>query len=223
MAPRAQAAPTARPPLPALMAPERRLTLFLLAAATLVAIAATLTLVLPTANDGAQRAHRARAETGPVVLRSEAATELPVRASLRRQSSGRQGEPEQEDLPVGVRPRLRVQRTRGRLERRARAFVVALLRWEMGERGPEVRRSLRATATRRFARFLVSEAPRVPAGAAAPVDGRIARVESEQPARARALALALAQVTVTRPGVVASVLLVELVRVEGRWRAAALR
>lgn len=200
------------------MAPDRRVTLFLLAAAALVAIAATLALVPRTASDGGQRAHRARAETGPVVLRSEPATELPLRVMVRGQSSERQGGPEREDLPVGARPRARAEPVTRRVEERARAFVAALLQREAGEsRG--ARHSLRASSTRPLARFVLSARPRVPAATAGPGDSRIGEVETVR----LGPGWAFAQVTVTRNGTGASVVLVELVRVEGRWRAAALR
>ena len=150
------------------MAPDRRATLFLLAAATLVAIAATLALVLRSANDGAQRAHRARAETGPVVLRSEAATELPApRHGATAILRNAQAEPEREDLPVGVRPRARAERTTRRVERagaRVRRRAACGGRWASS--GAAARRSFRATATRRLARFVLSARPRVPAATA---------------------------------------------------------
>lgn len=200
------------------MAPDRRVTLFLLAAGMLVAVAATLSLVPTSANDRAQRAHRARAETAAVVLRSEPATELPVGVRVRRQSSGKQGGPEREDLPVDARPGVRAEPVTRRVEERARAFVAALLQREAGK-SREARRSLLASSTRPLARFVLSARPRVPAATAGPGDSRIGEVDTVRLDPGRALA----QVTVTRDGTGASVVLVELVRVEGRWRAAALR
>lgn len=215
---RAQAAPTARPSLPPLMAPRRRVALFLLVAATLNAISLALAVLRPE-GDGGRRAEHGQAEVVPVVVGAGAPSALRPRAPERRQSSGLPGESAHEDLAVAVRPRARAERTRRRVERRARTFVTALLRRERGGNAAAARRSIRATATRGLAGFVLTERPRVPVATARPRDTRIAGAEVLRLGRGRAAV----QVTVRRDGTPASVLLVELVRREGRWRAAALR
>jgi hypothetical protein len=202
------------------MAPQRQVALFVVVAAALLAITAALSPVLRSPADVSHRAHPAPTETARVVLRSEAAKALAPPVPARRQSTRSPGGPAREDVPVAARPRQRAESTRRGIERRTWAFVAALLRREAGDgSSAAARRSIRATATPRLANFVLAESPRVPLATPEPADGRIARVETLRGGGSRALT----QVTVTRDRTRASVLLVELIRSEGRWRAAALR
>lgn len=200
------------------MGQQRRVALFLLVAATLIASSVALA-VLRVQSDDPRRAEDGRAEVAPVVLRAEAARALRPRGPERRRSNGSPSAPAHEDLPVGLRPRAPAERTKRRIEQKAHKFATALLRREAGDHGGSARRSIRATATRGLARFVLTGRPRVPVATARPGDGRIVGAEVLHLGGGRAAA----QVTVRRAGTPASVLLVELVRWEGRWRAAALR
>jgi hypothetical protein len=198
------------------MAAERRLALFVVVVAALFVIAAAVSLALHSPAGVSHQARQAPRETAPVVLRYEVGKQ-PTRPARRQSEASRDG-PAREDLAVGPRPGARTGTTTERIEMRARAFVAALLRREAEHGIARARRSIRATATPRLANFVLAEPPRVPLGTPTPAAGRIASVETVRGGRSRALA----QVTVTRDRR-ASVLLVELIRSEGRWRAAALR
>jgi len=200
------------------MAPQRRLALFVVVAAALLMIAAALSLALRGPAGVSHQARQAPAETAPVVLRSEMARKQPPPAPARRQPRASRGAPSSEDLPVGARRGARPDSTTRHVERRARAFVAALLRREVGQSGAAARRSIRATATPQLASFVLAESPRVPLATRTPAVGRIASVEPVRRGERRALT----HVTVTRNRM-ASVLLVELIRSGGRWRAAVLR
>ena len=200
------------------MAPERRGALFVVVAAALLVIAAALAIALRSPASASHQARPAPLEAAPVVLRSQVARTQPPPPSARRQSRELGDGSAGEDLAVGTRPGARADTTTRRVERRARAFVAALLRREAGHGSAAAWRSIRTTATARLANFVLAESPRVPLETRPPTDARIASVETVRGGRSHALA----QVTVTRNGR-ASAMLVELIRSEGRWRAAALR
>ena len=221
MAPRAQAAPTARPPLPPLMAPERRVALFVVVAAALLVIAAALALALRSPGGVRTKRARLQREAAPVVLRSEVARThaaagpgaTPIQRiarrararGSRRRRCGRAREP---------------RRTTRRVERRARAFVAALLRREAGHSSAAAGRSIRATATRAVSQLRPGRVARAShLRRLTPADGRIARVETVRVGRRPRARAGNREAGRHR----ASVLLVELIRSEGRWRAAALR
>ena len=199
------------------MAPERRGAPFVVVAAALLVIAAALAIALRSPASAPHQARPAPLEAAPVVLQPQVARTQPP-PSARRQSRGLGDGSAGEDLAGGTRPGARTDTKTRRVERRARAFVTALLRREAGHGSAAAWRSIRATATARLANFVLAESPRVPVGTRPPADARIASVETVRGGRSHALA----QVTVTRKDR-ASALLVELIRSEGRWRAAALR
>jgi hypothetical protein len=75
-------------------------------------------------------------------------------------------------------------RLRLRLRRTARRFLAAYLRYEVGERGPLVRRGIRCCATPRFARLLLANPPRSAASQRSLAPARLRGLEvSFQPTR----------------------------------------
>jgi hypothetical protein len=196
------------------MRPRSRPRVFVVAAAIVVAAAAVVSLTQSDARTDRRSQPRFVADA-PVVLPAGAE---PQRRSLATWRSTRASRrlPATEDLPARAQPSPRARRGRRRIRAAAETFVAALLRWGTGKGG---RGSIRAVATPELARFVLSARPRVPLRARRPPEGRIARVEVVRAGSVRALA----QLIVRRRGAPESILLVELVRREGRWLAAALR
>jgi hypothetical protein len=104
--------------------------------------------------------------------------------------------------PAAVRPSaavaravLRAQRLAEQLRRQARRFLVAFLRYEVGERGSGVVVALRATSTRRFAARLLGAPPRAPAASGFPPPAKLRKLQVAflSAAASRALISALAR------------------------------
>jgi hypothetical protein len=104
--------------------------------------------------------------------------------------------PAPERPSAGVaRAALRAQRLAEELRRSARRFLVAFLRYEVGESGPGVAVALRATSTRRFAARLLGAPPRAPAAGGFPPPAKLRKLQVAflSAAATRALISALAR------------------------------
>ena len=198
------------------MGGRARPSAFVVAAVIVVAAAAAASLAQPDTGTR-ERSQPGLVPRPPTVLPAGADREHRSPA-VRSPSRGNRHRPETEDLAARAQPNPRSRRGRRRIRAAAETFVAALLRWESGKDGASARRWIRATATSKLARFVLSARARIPLRARRPPEGRIASVEVVRAGGLRALA----QVAVRRHGAPDSILLVELVRREGRWLAGAL-
>jgi hypothetical protein len=93
-----------------------------------------------------------------------------------------------EDLPAGAQPPAALRPGRGALERAARRFFAAFLRYEVGDAAPAVLAGLRRSCTEEFSAQLLLSPPRAPA-AGAPRRARLVGIEITLPGGAAPRAL----------------------------------
>lgn len=212
------------------MSRRGRIALFCAAAALLAAGAAVL--VIAGEGPGEERP----AENGAAASKSGPTAGPPPPAEVLEESRGRSrgrhegGAPpdaieELEQLEEGEAPSEleRLGGERRAAEPTARRFFAAFSLYELGRLSARVERELRATATRAFARELISLPPRVPGGARAPARARFGALQLVPGRYAPSGELAELELiaTVGREGE-RSPMAIEMRREPGGWRVSGL-